>query len=202
MKVQIISYFSPPYSTHAAKLAESCKRWSIQPQDVTIQPVKAFKNWHQGVCYKPTFIRNTLETLNQVDGVLWIDADGYFVRRPYFDDLKGDVGGCRFQWSPMHKLEILSGTLFFRNNKQTKSFLDAWIKATTKYSHSDTPEQDALYETVDKWRGIIAFEPLPIEWAYIDHPALKELYPQAIPLIMHSQASRQIKAEEFRRGLR
>jgi hypothetical protein len=198
MKMQVISYFSPNYATHAAKLAESCKRWSIVPQDVTIQPVKAFKNWHQGVSFKPTFIRNTLEMLHQVDGVLWVDADGYFVRRPHFDDIKGDVGGCRFQWSPNHKVELLTGTLFFRNNNRVKALLDEWIKATKKYSYSDTPEQDALLEMVGAWRHTVAFEPLPIEWAYIDDPMVKEQYPQAIPVIMHSQASRQIRAEEFR----
>ena len=83
---------------------------------------------------------------------------------------------------------------------RVKTFLDQWIRATTKYSHSDTPEQDALLEMVAAFRGTgLAFEPMPIEWAFIDDERFKEQYPSAIPIIMHQQASRQIRAEEFRR---
>lgn len=197
MNPKVISYYSPRYSTHATHLRESCRRWDI---DAEIVPVKEFRSWHDGVCAKPRFIAQQLEVFRSYDGVLWVDADAYFVRHIPWGDLKGaDVAATRFQWSPGHRLELLTGTIFFANNSRVKALLYDWERETIKFTASDTPEQDSLVGLINNWRHSIMFEPLPIEWTWIDDQRVREQFPQAIPMIIHKQASRQIRAEEFRR---
>jgi hypothetical protein len=197
MRYKLVSYFSPPYAKHAAKLIDSCHRWGV---DHEVTPMKAFKNWHQGVSYKPTFIRRQLETFRNYDAILWVDADAYVVRRLPIDDLIGvDIAAAKFQWSPGHKQEILTGTMLFAVNNTVKLFTDQWAKDTKGFSHSDTPEQDSLIPLIASWRNTVSFKPLDIEWTWIHDERVKEQFPTSIPIIVHTQASRQVKAEEFRR---
>lgn len=203
MRIHVISYFSPNYAPYAGKLAESLRRWGVPDQDVTIQPVPQFRSWHHGVSWKPKFIRDALERFSYCDGLLWLDADAYAVRHVPWSDLQGaDVAAAKFQWSPGHKLEILTGTMFFAVNNRVAVMVDQWIHDTTKFSHSDTPEQDALFPLIQSWKQTVHFEPLSVEWAYIDDPKVKEQYPSAIPIFKHTQASRHIRAEEFKASRR
>ena len=199
MRYKVISYFSPEYKDHAQKLKESCSRWSL---DAEVIPVKKFKSWKRGVMAKPRFILDALETYSaNYGGILWLDADAYVVRPVPFQELEGaDVAATKFRWSEGHKLEVLTGTLFFAITQKVKLFCEAWVLETSKREYSDTPEQDALAALLPAWSSTINFKELSIEWTYIDDDKLKELYPKAIPMIKHSQASRKIRREEFIRG--
>jgi hypothetical protein len=197
MNIKVISFFSPRYAVHANHLRESCKRWSV---DADITPVKEFQSWWHGVTAKPRFIAQQLDTFSNYDGVLWVDADAYFVRPVPWGDLVGDVACTRFQWSPAHRLEHLTGTMFFATNNRVRVLVSDWSKETAKLTASDTPEQDALAPLLAGWRHSISFTPLNIEWTWIDDERVKEQFPMSIPLIMHKQASRQIRAEEFRKS--
>jgi hypothetical protein len=202
MNIQVISYYSPNYSLYAAKLAESLRRWGVLSTDITIQPVKAFRSWHDGVSRKPQFIYEMLEQFSNCPGVLWLDADAFAVRHVPWDVLQGaDVAAAPFQWSPGHRLEILTGTMYFANNQKVKGFVREWARLTEKQTASDTPEQDALLPLIKSAKGSVAFEALNVEWAFIDDDRVREQYPKAIPIFMHSQASRQIKAEEHRKSI-
>lgn len=195
MNVKVISYYSPRYATYANQLRESCRRWNI---DSEIVPVKEFRSWWHGVTAKPKFIAHQLELFSAYDGVLWVDADAYFVRPAPFGDIKGDVAACRFQWSPGHRLEILTGSIFFANNSRVKALLVDWERETAKHTASDTPEQDSLIPLLKAWKHTVVFEPLSNEWAWIDDERFESQFPQGIPIIKHQQASRKIRAEEFR----
>lgn len=197
MNIKIVSFFSPNYSSHAGKLIESCKQWGV---DHEVSKVKAFRSWHDGVSAKPRFIRHSLDTHSNYDGILWIDADARVMRRLPLDDFQGvDLAVCRFQHSPSHKLEALTGTMFVANNDRVRLLLDDWIKTTKDYKHSDTPEQDALIPLLHQYRNIVQFGKMSVEWVWIDQPTMVEQFPGSIPIIIHSQASRTVRAEEFRR---
>lgn len=199
MRLHVISYFSPNYAVYAGKLAESLRRWSIPDQDVTLQPVPAFRSWHDGVSYKPLFIQQMLNQFTQCDGLLWLDADACLVRHLPLGELKGaDIAASRFQWSPGHALELLTGTMFFAVNNKVRTLVGEWVEATKRYTYSDTPEQDSLLPLINAWKHTVAFEALPIEWAFIDDDRVRKQFPKAIPIVLHSQASRHTKAEEAR----
>jgi hypothetical protein len=197
MKAKLISYFSPSYAKHATKLIDSCHRWGI---DHEVTKVQAFKNWQSGVMAKPAFIRRQMETFSNYDAVLWVDADAYVVRRLPIDDLIGaDVACSRFQWTPSHKLEYLTGTMLFAINNATKLFVDQWVKETKAFTHSDTPEQDSLAKLIPTYKNMVGYRAMDIEWTWIHDERVKAQFPTAIPIIVHTQASRQTRAEEYRR---
>jgi hypothetical protein len=197
MRLKVISYYSPNYHNHAVKLIESCKTWGV---DHEVTAVKPFKTWHQGVSSKPTFIRRKLDDFSDYDALLWVDADAYIVRRMPIDDFTGvDVSAAKFQWTQGHKIELLTGTLFFAVNNAVKLFVDQWIKETKLFIHSDTPEQDSLMPLINIWRNTVSFKHMDNEWCWIDDDRFEGQFRGKIPIIRHSQASRQIRAEEFRR---
>lgn len=198
MRIKCISYFSPRYSSHASKLRESCHRWNVDAEIVPLK--KEFRSWWDGVAYKPKFIGQMLETYSgSYDALLWVDADAYFVRPVPWGDLVGDVAAAKFQWTPGHRVEILTGTMLFSINNRVKVLAAEWERETLRLTGSDTPEQDSLIPLIKGWTHSITFTPLNIEWTWIDDERVKEQFPMAIPLIIHKQASRQIRAEEFRR---
>jgi hypothetical protein len=197
MNVKVVSYYSPNYWPHAEKLIDSCKRWGL---DYEINGVKPFASWHEGVSYKPKYLAQALSFFSHYDAILWIDADAVVVRHLPFDDYRGvDVAASKFQWSLQHKQEILTGTMLLATNVRVQMLLDQWVKDVKNFKHSDTPEQDALVPLINSWSTSINFRALDIEWTWIDDERVKDIYPGKIPAIIHKQASRQIRAEEFRR---
>lgn len=189
--IKVISYYSPEYTKHAQRLTSSLIKYSIDYQCIGMPK---FSSWHAGVSFKPTYIMNALDNFTNYDGVLWIDADAYLKRWIPWDELEGaDVGATRFRWSPSHKNEMLTGTLYFANNAKVRMLVEQWVGETRKYAHSDTPEQDALLNLAHTWAQTILFKDLGIDWTYIDDPLVKQQYPKANPIIVHTQASREIK---------
>lgn len=197
MRVKAVSYYSPRYHSYAVKLIESFKRWNV---DYAVTPVKEFKTWHDGVSAKPRFLQQALAIHHDYDAILWVDADAEVVRHLHCDDYIGvDFAAAEFQWSQAHKREVLTGTILLATNDRVQTFLDQWARDVKNFKHSDTPEQDALIPLINSWSTIINWRPLDIEWTWIDDERVEERYPGKIPCIVHKQASRQIRAEEFRR---
>jgi len=189
--IKVISYYSPEYAKYAQRLTASLVRFSCDYQVVNMPK---FRSWHDGVSFKPTYIMHAMDNFTSYDGVLWLDADCYLKRALPWDELAGaDIAATRFRWSPSHKNEMLTGTLYFANNQKTRLLVEQWAGDTKKYSHSDTPEQDSLLYLVQTWGHSILFKDLGIDWTYIDDPLVKQQYPKADPIVVHTQASREVK---------
>jgi hypothetical protein len=169
------------------------------PLDLT--PVPPFGSWLQGVMYKPQFILNALNEIQHLgyDGILWTDADSVFVRKVPWLELEGaQLGYTRFQWSPAHKNEILTGTMYFANDAKVRALVEEWVKITPNFKHSDTPEQDAFAVLMGRWQGHVLLKNLSSEWATINDPEALKLYPKgSIPIVMHNQYSRTFRKQEF-----
>ena len=180
------------------RLRESAHKYSVE---IDMHPMPPFGSWAQGVMYKPQFIANKLLEIKNLgyDGILWTDADSFFVRKVPWLELEGaQLGYTRFQWSPAHKNEILTGTMYFANDDKVRALVDEWMKATPHYEHSDTPEQDAFLMLMDRWKGHVLVKDLSSEWATINDPAALKLYPKgSIPIVVHNQHSRTFRKQEF-----
>jgi hypothetical protein len=202
VKTICVNYYSTDsYAAHAQKLKASCAKYDVELDQ---RPVKPFRSWADGVCYKPKFISDCLNfyTASTYDGILWTDADSVFVRHAPWGELEGvDIGATRFQRSPMHPNEVLTGTMYFAINEKVKQFVDQWYRATLKFRDNFTPEQDSMIQCLQTWKGTVLFKDLGIEWCYI-HDDFQPLFPKAIPVVKHFQASREFKRQEHIRNVK
>lgn len=154
-------------------------------------------SWHQAVSMKPEFIRRMLESTT-LDGVLYLDADAEVVAQPPMEIFDfADIAYTGFQRSPDHPHEILTGTMFFRKSLEVLALLDAWIERVPVWKHSQTPEQDALKQTIIDLKPTLRMMDLGPAWTYI-HDDFKELFPDVQPIIKHYQASRDYRERELR----
>lgn len=196
--VRVISYYSTDaYAEQAMKLRDSAGKHSV---NLSMTPLPPFGSWFQGVMHKPQFILNALNEVRFLgyDGILWTDADSVFVRRVPWTELEGvELGFTRFQWSPAHKNEILTGTMYFQNNDRVRALVEEWVRDTPRFRQSETPEQDAFLALFDRWRGTVLTKDLGPEWCFIDDPEVHKKYPKAIPIVMHHQFSRVFRQQEL-----
>lgn len=197
-RIKAISYYSrDAYEAEAMKLRESAHKYSVE---IDMLPMPPFGSWEQGVMFKPQYIANKLLEIKGLgyDGLLWTDADSVFVRKVPWSELEGaQLGYTRFQWSPNHKNEILTGTMYFANDDKVRVLVDEWVRMTPNFKSSFTPEQDAFAVLMDRWKGLVFVKNLSSEWATINDPEAKKLYdPKSIPIVMHNQFSRTFRKQE------
>ena len=189
---------NPYYQDLSVRLEKSLAKYAIPYE---FQRITHPGSWHAAVSMKPAFIRRMLEA-TCLEGVLYLDADAEVVAPLPMDVFNGvDIGFTNFQRSLDHPAEMLTGTMFFRKSPEVLSFLDAWVERVPVWSHSQTPEQDALKQTFVDLKPTLAVMSMSPAWTYI-HDDFKELFPDVKPLIMHYQASREYRTREAREAKR
>lgn len=192
MNVRLISFYTPgAYELHAQQLQESAKAVGLE---VHARKIEGLSGWHHAVCSKPIFILQELSSCTE-DGILWVDADARFRVRPDTSILEGiDFASCLFQRNKNTPVEMLTGTLYFRNTPEVLHFVERWCINTRKWKQAsqDTPEQHSLRETFQAYKDKVRFLDLPKEWVYIE-PDFEKLYPDVTPIISHLQASRTLR---------
>lgn len=183
------------YAAKSLRLEASLSKYGIPYE---IRRLEHPGSWHKAVSMKPKFIRNMLAETT-LDGVLYLDADAEVVEPLPLSELEGfDVGLTKFQRSKEHPLEYLTGTMFFRKSLDTLDLTSAWANRVDMYTHSQTPEQDALKHAYNgDCINVLKFKDLGPAWTYI-HDDFKELFPDVKPLILHYQASREYREREAR----
>lgn len=187
------------YAKQSMRLEASLTKYGIPYE---IRRLEHPGSWHAAVSMKPQFIRDMLAE-TALDGVLYLDADAEVVAPLPLHQLECyDAAFTRFKRSAGHEEEFLTGTMFFRKHganvkvEEMLGVLDRWSELTEAFSHSSTPEQDALKRVLAESTGICAMDLGPA-WTYI-HDDFKELFPDVKPLIMHYQASREYRERELR----
>jgi len=164
-----------------------------------VRGVFSLGNWQRNTSYKPTFIKTMLEA-HPDKNIVCVDVDAEIVKYPnLFNSVpenyniaahildkntwyKNEYGQDRY--------ELLTGTLFLRNNRKTMELVKEWIK---RCEESTTWEQKILQDLV-KSKKIKLYE-LPLEYTYISTlpngtvPHVKV----DSPVIVHHQASRKLK---------
>jgi hypothetical protein len=186
----VVSFYTtdPDYTNEVSGLIRSVDRRGL---DSDIRGVPPFPSWEEAVHYKPTFIREM--RLEHPDrALLWTDADSV-IRRPLDHTIgfSADVS-CRVQDFPYRKAEWLASTVLFNPTSRSDELLERWIalNAATPATRSDpmTLDQANLMRAVQDMGDRIKWELLPAEYCFL--PQMRDIYPDADPVIVHFQASR------------
>jgi hypothetical protein len=158
-----------------------------------IREVKNLGSWQANTHFKAEFIRQVARE-NPDRRLLYVDADGVFRAEPELLDRITEDLAVHYREYPDEggkpcDQELLSGTIYFRNNFQTTLLLDRWIAMNTQ--SPDRWDQVNLAEAIDEAQDLLLFK-LPPEYCFI-FDLMRIDYPTAKPVIEHFQASRKFK---------
>lgn len=155
-------------------------------------------SWQKNTQYKPKFIKKMLGE-NKGYNLVYVDADAEFIEYPdYFNDLSKNsdvnISVLELDHSKYKRKtkepEILSGTIFLRNNEVVIGIVDDWIKECEL--NPDKWDQVTLSTILRKY----GFHNLPERYCVIfDYMASVKN-----PVIKHFQASRQARSIERNKG--
>jgi len=178
----ICSFYTPEYSKVILNLIDSIQNLNL---NYIIHQVRLSNNWTANTHYKPFFLLDVLNEHPELKAVVWVDADAVIIRYPkLFDNLECDFA------AHIHKTknQLLSGTLFFKNNNSAKTLLRMWIKESS--NRRGQWDQKILQETKNQWKG--NFYNLPPQYCLV-FDNMKQWGP---PVIEHYQFSRKIRRKE------
>lgn len=173
------------YEEYAENLILSLKKLGLFYE---ITPIDDFKDWYKSIQYKPVFLKQMLKK-HYPHSIVYVDIDAIFCRHPSFFDRLNKNSDVNIAVHVLdhskyrrknHPSELLSGTIFLRNSRETGIIMDEWISELTK--DSKLWDQRALEKVLRSHK----FHFLPEEYCMIfDYmAAIKD------PVIKHFQASR------------
>lgn len=189
----VVGYYTlnTPYEQEAAKLKASCERFNII---YDIVGVPNLGNWQANTRFKAKFMLDMLSK-HPTKRLLYVDCDAIFHSIPkLFINYSADVA-VRFQDFNYRQNECLSGTIYMENNLKTRKMCELWAsKNISEGPQAKTFEQwnlGAVIEEMGKTDNLIC-KNLPPEYTFI-FDTMKRIYPNAVPVIEHFQASRKLK---------
>ena len=197
MKPLFISYYTPDYKARALALMRSLRRHGL---DFEVEPIEEKGSWQADSQFKAKFIWEKMaqhydHTLCKGRPLVWIDADAEVLLYPAaFEHVEADLMVCEFKNDGMNKIELLSGTVYFKNNVRSHRVVDAWIEECN--ANPKMWDQKTLRRALDRFTedGLrVAW--LPVSYCYI-YDTHKQLYPEMEPVICHYQESRQAKTRK------
>lgn len=168
--------YDTPYEEEAKQLKDSCIKFGIP---VVIYGYQTRGSWVKNAGIKAGFLSRVLDEL-QTD-ILYLDADAR-VRQPLdlFKSFKADIG-VHYRDGK----ELLSGTIYLRNNDAVKSLIKDWLETQSK--NPDSWDQKILQAVLPK-HNLDVFK-LPATYCCI-FDKMRSFGP---PVIEHMQASRRLK---------
>lgn len=108
------------YEDEVKKLEASLKKFDMEYDFLGIADQG---EWALNCAYKSKFIRDML-IKHKNKNILYVDADAIVQQKPIlFDDFEGDIG-VHYKDGK----ELLSGTIFLKNNGKTMSLVESWIQ--------------------------------------------------------------------------
>jgi len=156
-KFTVVSYFTlnTGYEDEVKKLVTSLQKFNLS---YYIEGIRNFGNWQANTHYKARFIRKVMDWI-QVP-VVSLDADAIVQQYPeLFDTIQEDMAAY------FTKKNLLSGTMYFKNNVKVKDLLDSWIVANAK--NTGTWEQQVLTDLLPAWRDKVSIRELPPTYCQI-----------------------------------
>ena len=186
-----IAFCTPgPYEQEAARLRGSAMDCGV---DLHVQLISAC-TWTEAVMSKPAFILQMMDLFKDRP-ILYVDADAVFRSIPPAQEAAIDFACHWFRRSPGHPIEMLTGTLWFKNTPLVREFVALWAETTRGYAWSSTPEQESLAEAFRKYKDRLIYRDFGPEMVFI-FDDFKQIYPKAIPIIEHFQASRRLRSKK------
>ncbi|HSW86869.1 MAG TPA: hypothetical protein VLG49_05150 [Rhabdochlamydiaceae bacterium] len=192
----VISFYTKHtfYQMEVQNLIESCNRFGLEQ---SIEGVDSFGSWELNCAYKPFFILQKIKQLQRP--VLWVDADGMFVRQPECIPVFSSDFATRIneECDDAHPSKVISSTVFANYSEEGVAILEAWAEECRKALTCETRKEEfwdqvALRDAIALKKHSAVIRPLPLSYARIfDHP--HDLKQQEPPVIEHYQASRRFK---------
>lgn len=191
--LMIVGYYTinTPYQEEANKLINSLQKLDL---NYDIQGVKNLGNWQANTRFKANFMLDMLNKHKDFK-LLYIDCDAIVHSLPIlFENYNCDIA-VRWQDFRWRKNECLSGTIYMENNIKTIELCKRWSQINVNEGVGATTFEQwnlgSVIETMKATSGLIT-KNLPPEYTFIfDH--MRNIYPEAIPVIEHFQASRRFK---------
>jgi len=191
MSYIVVAYFTRGtlYEVEVKRLLTSLIRFGIP---YYVEPVEDRGSWYLNTQWKPQFVSNMLDKFPD-KSIIYVDCDAEFCRPPdLFEILHGrpdvNVGVHLLDHKKRGRdvaFELLSGTIFFKNNKIVRGIVNDWI---TECSKGDKVwDQNALCKVLQG----IPFQVLPEEYCTI-FDYMKDI---VNPVIKHYQASRKVTSK-------
>lgn len=181
MKFTAVTFYTPDYEDVVLNLGKSCQKLGIKLKAYA-EPDRG--SWVLNCGIKPEVIRRAMDEFKTP--VVWIDADAVVRSYPQiFDDLYGTKYhfACHFREYNHHRdRELLSGTLWFNDNKGGIDLLEKWVRQQKKCkTHWD---QQTLAHVVQQ--GDYCVKELPASYTQI----FDTMAHNGVPVIEHFQESR------------
>jgi hypothetical protein len=176
----VVSFYTEktPYADEVKKLAASAERFGL---NCWIKGAPNLGSWEKNCQYKAVFIREALDQFS--DDVVWVDADAVFEQIPtLFDELTCDIAYHYLEY----RKELLSGTLFIKNNEKMRASLDQWIALNKTNNEWD---QKNLQQIVEQ-DNTLQCDILPEAYCKIHKHKVQV---ERNPVITHYQASRRYR---------
>ena len=190
MSYKVISYFTKntPYEQEADNLRESLVKFNIPHK---IYAEDNLGNWTKNTQLKAKVIHRALNEFE--DDILWIDSDAIvYGELDFFQNLNCDLSVYHLI-SRYNPFELLSGTLFYKNNSKVKQIVQEWINLNDNNNEWDQRNLQAIIEKPENKNNII-IEKLPLPYIVINNYQKHQGRLKSPAIIKHFQASRRIKA--------
>ena len=187
----IVSYYTLKtlYEKRAETFIQSLKKYNIPHY---VEAIDNLGSWIKNTGYKPTFLKRMLKKFPE-ENIVWVDCDAKFFAYPdLFRTLDCNIGVYLFD-TALHKrggkkFEILSGTVFLRNNEEVYNLVDKWEQECQ--SHPNVWDQKSLEKIIQN-----DFYKLPAEYCTI-FDVMRCVVKK--PIIVHYQASRGVRKNKGR----
>jgi len=188
------------YVAEVARLRKSVETLGLEHD---IRGIPDQGSWESATHFKATFIQ-WMRSYHPGRALLYVDADAAIKRVPEF--LRGfnaaDVA-LRVQDFPYRKGEWLSGTLCIGPTPAADEMIRRWIAyndaVPAQRGRPETYEQANLRRAVESLGRDIRMVVLPLEYCFI-FDTMRRMYPGAVPVIEHFQASRRLAKPGGRKG--
>ena len=190
-KWMITSYYTSGtfYEQYAQQFVASMERYKILYHVVGVPNLKS---WRKNTCYKPTFLAGVLKSFPDTD-IVWVDCDAEFKSYPVlFNTIDCDIAVHLFdrklhQHSSRLLPEVLSGTVYLRNNVKVRSIVDTWVKECA--NNPNIWDQKSLEKVLHG-----EYYQLPPEYCTIE----RTMNRIKNPVILHHQCSRIVRRNKGR----
>lgn len=172
-----------PYEGEIEKLIKSAKKFDIP---IHVEILSNRRSWQKNTQLKGPFLSRMLYKKDK--NIVWMDADAIFHSYPIlFDEIKADIGVHYRTWKHARN-ELLTGTIFIKNNERMRKIIDEWIIECKRNSHHSS--QRPFQKIIRRNEHLLKIERLPIEYCCIFDDDKRH---KISPVIEHFQASRRFR---------
>ena len=192
--LMVVGYYTvnTPYEEEAQNLFRSLNKLGLSHD---ISGVETLGNWQANTRFKAGFMLDMLIKWPN-HRLLYVDCDAVIHSSPdLFKNYSCDIA-VRWQDFRWRQNECLSGTIYMENNERTRRICELWrdinVAEGNKSTRMEQWNLDTVINQMKEEDPSFTYKNLPPEYTFI-FDSMKAMYPNAIPVIEHFQASRRFR---------